>query len=579
MSHLPISLLLREAVWEDVNQRLYHQLANLLGNKAVSYANRLGDIQNQLGENMDIILRVFSLQRPRLPEGAVKYTKNISALIQELEDREKELALLYESYYYFLASYPNVFPQVDRLLDLKRAQLNLLAEMKSQLGMKAEMKFHAAADTGYWLDPKYEMEMIACGLTFPTTLEFDDYGDLYVAEAGYSYGPAYAEAKILRICRDGTIEEVVSGFEGPLTGMAWHEGNLYIISGNYNGKVYRVNHRGEKEVLIEGLRGGSDHFTSELTFGPDGKMYFAVGTTTNSAVVGVDNAYYGWLGKRPKDHDVPARDVLLVGQNFPSPNPLVKTDPNAQAVTGAFHAFGTQSYPGEIVKGQLLSNGVIYRANPDGSDLEIVADGFRNIFGLGFSPEGRLYVTNNGFDFRGSRPIEGDWDTFYEVTPGWYGWPDFASGLPVTLPYFKPPGFPQPEFLLANHPPLADQPLIRFKPHSATQKFDFCTNSAFGRPGEIFFAQFGSAPPITTGNTQPVGYRVVRAMPYTGQVQDFLINVMPGKEKYGPERPVAIRFSPDGETLYVLDFGKLDATATTAIPYSESGAVWRVRRK
>lgn len=191
-----------------------------------------------------------------------------------------------------------------------------------------------------------------------------------------------------------------------------------------------------------------------------------------------------------------------------------------------------------------MANGVIYRANPDGSDLEIVADGFRNIFGLDFSPEGRLYVTNNGLDFRGSRPIEGDWDTFYEVSPGWYGWPDFASGLPVILPYFKPPGFPQPEFLLSNHPALADQPLIRFKPHSATQKFDFCTNPSFGRPDEIFFSQFRSAPPITTGNTLPMGYRVVRAEPITGQVRNFLINVKPGKDKYGARASSCRMFSP-----------------------------------
>lgn len=77
---------------------------------------------------------------------------------------------------------------------------------------------------GLILDIK--MERIYCGLTFPTSLEFDDRGDLYVAEAGYSYGPAYAEAKGIRICHGGEIEEVVSGFEGPLTGMAWQKTNV-----------------------------------------------------------------------------------------------------------------------------------------------------------------------------------------------------------------------------------------------------------------------------------------------------------------------------------------------------------------
>lgn len=109
---------------------------------------------------------------------------------------------------------------------------------------------------------------------------------------------------------------------------SWFRGDLYIIEGSYDGKVYKVSRIGKKQVLIRGLRGGSDHFTSELAFGPDGKMYFAVGTVTNSGVVGVDNAYYGWLGQRPTYHDVPARDIILTGQNFPSDNPLTKTNPN-----------------------------------------------------------------------------------------------------------------------------------------------------------------------------------------------------------------------------------------------------------
>jgi glucose/arabinose dehydrogenase len=335
-----------------------------------------------------------------------------------------------------------------------------------------------------------------------------------------------------------------------------------------------------KKVLIRGLRGGADHYTSEIVFGPDDKMYFGVGTVTNSAIVGPDNDLYGWLTLKPKYHDIPARDLRLVGKNFESGNPLTKTQPNDKVSTGAFHSFGKESRPGELIKGQFWANGVIYRANMDGSGLEIIADGFRNVFGLGFSHDGKLFATNNGFDFRGSRPIEGDWDTLYEVTQGWYGWPDYASGLPVTLPYFRPTGYPQPQFLLHEHPPV-EQPLIRFKPHSATQKFDFNTSHIFGKKGEMFFAQFGSAPPIATASLIPKGFRVVRAMPYDGQVRDFYVNlnINPFAQGSGPERPIAVRFSPDGRSLYILDFGILGAAASTPIPYTQTGGVFRITKK
>ncbi|MGG1663637.1 hypothetical protein [Brevibacillus sp. NRS-1366] len=158
-------------------------------------------------------------------------------------------------------------------------------------------------------------------------------------------------------------------------------------------------------------------------------IYFGQGTATNSGVVGQDNS---WVKNDPQFHDFPGAPITLRGHNFqtqnlfltvytdqafPSENPLNKINPKEQVVTGAFHPFGTSGSSGEMFKGRLMANGVIYRANPDGR-----------------------------------------------------------------------------------------------------------------------------------------------------------------MDKYGPERPIAVRFSPDGESLYVLDFGKLGAAATTAIPYSGTGALWRISR-
>jgi glucose/arabinose dehydrogenase len=567
-------LLMREVIWEDINGQLYQRFHKLVGSG--QHVIPLLQIQQQKSQTLEMILNSFQIHRPDVPKGLIMYYDDPYLLLNELIARENELLQIYQSYTYFFSHYPHLLPILQQLAYLQTNQVNLLMRLRNQFPDRNNFQ---GSSSDFWLQNGYELEPVISGLTFPTSLVFDENGELYVAEAGYSYGPAYAKARVLHIDKSGKMHEFASGFEGPITGMCWHRNKLYLITGSFDGKVYKISRSDQKEIIIRGLRGGSDHFTSELVFGPDEKMYFAVGTVTNSGVVGLDNAYYGWLGQRPDYHDIPARDLILAGQNFTTDNPLTKTNPNDRATTGAFHPFGTPSSQGEVIRGQLLANGVIYRANPDGSGLEIIADGFRNIFGLGFAPDGRLYATNNGFDFRGSRPIEGDWDAFYEITPGWYGWPDYASGLPVTLPYFKPPGHPQPQFLLLQHPRLAEQPLIRFQPHSATQKFDFSINESFAPKGEIFFAQFGSAPPVTTGELKPVGYRVVRANPSTGQVHDFLINLKPGKGGTGPERPVAVRFSPDGQSLYVLDFGMLGADVATAIPYAETGAVWRIKRK
>jgi glucose/arabinose dehydrogenase len=48
----------------------------------------------------------------------------------------------------------------------------------------------------------------------------------------------------------------------------------------------------------------------------------------------------------------------------------------------------------------------------------------------------------------------------------------------------------------------------------------------------------------------------------------------------GPKRPVDVRFSRDGESLYVVDFGAM-AVIKTAIgpvprPFPNTGAIWRI---
>ena len=47
----------------------------------------------------------------------------------------------------------------------------------------------------------------------------------------------------------------------------------------------------------------------------------------------------------------------------------------------------------------------------------------------------------------------------------------------------------------------------------------------------------------------------------------------------GLERPVAVRFSPDGSALYVVDFGVMTMSARGPEPRKETGVLWRVTRE
>ena len=59
-----------------------------------------------------------------------------------------------------------------------------------------------------------------------------------------------------------------------------------------------------------------DHMPSYPIAGPDGSLYFTVGSVTNAGVVGADNFTYEWLRDSPEFCDIPGQDITLAGHNY-----------------------------------------------------------------------------------------------------------------------------------------------------------------------------------------------------------------------------------------------------------------------
>ncbi|HYH56975.1 MAG TPA: PQQ-dependent sugar dehydrogenase, partial [Anseongella sp.] len=316
------------------------------------------------------------------------------------------------------------------------------------------------------LPPGYKIEAVATGLTFPSAAALDDKGNLYVIETGYSYGEIWGEPKLIRIGQNGSKETVATGSKnGPWNGITYYKGNFYIAEGGEmeGGKILKVSPSGTVTALVTGLPSVGDHHTN----GPvikDGFIYFGQGTATNSAVVGTDNAEFGWLKRKPTFHDIPCKDITLAGVNFTTDNVLTD-DPNDKASTGAYLPYGTPSKPGQVIKGAVPCSGAILRIPLEGGDPSLVAWGLRNPFGLAFNAGGKLFVTENGYDERGSRPIWGTADVLWEIENGaWYGWPDHSAGENMTSSpkkeskEYKPPTGEVPKPLLQHYPATPPRP-------------------------------------------------------------------------------------------------------------------------
>lgn len=421
------------------------------------------------------------------------------------------------------------------------------------------------------VSPGYEVEVFAAGLDNPIGFTFSERGDLYIADSGINSGTS----KVIRLS-DGRFDIIAESFFLPITGISSLDGTIYV---SHKGFITVLRQDGTRQDIIAGITCNGDFGISNVAFGPEGKIYFGVGTITNSGVVGIDNP---WVTAHPFLHDYPGEDILCVGQNFESNNLYIST--NERVLTGAFSPYGVPNNPNEVKKGYIKASGSLLRSNRDGSEIELVAWGFRNPIHIDFDRNFQLFVANRGYDVRGSRPIANAYDEFHLVAPGvWYGWPDFSAGEPVTLPKFRPEGMRQPEFLILNHPNVPPTPFAVFPPHSSIAGFHFNYNPDFSKEGDAFITEFGSYGPITMGRSAPydgINPKVSRIDMNTGRVSTFLMNksgvpaFITGEGGFG--RPIDIKFGPD-HAMYILDQGLSNRRNLNRV-VPNTGVIWRVTR-
>ena len=428
----------------------------------------------------------------------------------------------------------------------------------------------------------YRVEALITGLTFPSAISFGPGGELYLAESGGVAGQLIALPRVLRIDPDFSVNEI-GRLDNPILGLVYRNGELLIGEDAPSPRVLRVTAEGDVQVLVDGLTGGGDYGLSGLSLDPSGALLFGLGTRTNSGVVGLDNVARGWVAQHPDWADTVAQDVELAGVNYVTAQP--RSGGSARATTGSFKPFGYRCEPGETVRGTNRAGGAVYRIGLDGGEPERVAWGLRNPVGVGCDPEGRIFATEGGMEERGSRPIADAPDNFWLLQNGqFHGWPDYASGIPVTDHRYRLPGHPSPRRLLGKAPQVAGAPAGTFPSRSGVGRFDFSTHEGFGFVGEALVALAGpwSAPAFPGDNT-PRGHKVVRVDPRTGQVTDFLVNRSGAPSSSGNtgglERPFDVRFDPNGEVLYVVDMGELHLSRDSGLePYGGTGVVWRITR-
>lgn len=415
-----------------------------------------------------------------------------------------------------------------------------------------------------------KLEVLLDGLSFPTSLAVSQ-GSFFIAESGLPFGGAPPGGRVWHIAPDGCRSLLSEGLNWPVNGLTLHDGRLYVSEGGNPGRITRFDLDGSsRTVIVDNLPGLGNYHTNMTAFGPDGKLYFSQGALTNTGIVGLDAYELGWLRKLPHSYDRPGFDITLSGVNVETNDPL-SAERDARTQTGAFVPFGQKTTAGQRIAARLPCTAAIMRCSQDGGDLELVAWGLRNAYGIGFLPDGRLLATDQGADDRGSRPVGNVPDMLFEVRMGsWYGWPDFIGDAPMGDPRYQPVRGPAPTPLLLNHHelPPPERPLLCFPAHTAAVKFDVATASAGSWAGHLFVALFGDEVPLTAPSGPRAGRSVVRIDSNDWSLHPFVQD--------GLLRPIDVRFDPNGNALYVLDFGYFEMGENGKVSANDkSGKLWR----
>jgi len=422
----------------------------------------------------------------------------------------------------------------------------------------------------------YKIEPLISGLNFPTAIAFDDKGIMYVTEAG-GLEDIGSEPRLLKIL-NGNISVIArDGKNGRWNSIVYHEGNFYVTDGNAidGGKVLKISREGKINTLIDKLPSQGDHHTNGLVI-KDNYIYFGQGTATNSGIVGVDNYKNGWLKKNKTFHDIPCQDITLLGENFSSKN-FFKSD-SAWVKTGAFSSYGLSTNSLQVIKGGLPCNGAVMRIPLAGGKPELVAWGFRDPTAIAKNGE-KLYLIENSYDNRGNRPVKATGSVLWELKQGsWYGWPDFHAGMP--LKDFTSPGKDSLKPLIQKYPSEPPQPLGLLG-NSLSKGIEFSNSNLFGI-GDAYIAQFGELA-STSDKGIETGFKILKVNAKTGKAEDFIKNKVQGPaswtNKAGLERPASVKFSPNGDVLYIVDFGVVNINSGKLEPVPNTGVIWKVSKK
>lgn len=489
----------------------------------------------------------------------------------------------------------------------------------------------------------YKVGVFAAGLDTPSAATVDGDGNVWVAISGPLYMQGTEPAHVKVFDKGGKlVKEIGKGtFATVLNEIGYCAENKKIYIPEHGEKIWEIDGvNGELRLIVKDLFVG-DHRNGGIAC-KDGYLYFALGFPSNTGFADPDNHRWVDVPKDPfwvahpdgfpaTPHDPVCRDIVHTGLNIRSSD---------GRVTGALLPVGVPAKPGQVIKATVPCGGSVMRVKlaDKGADgiyphgkMEVYAMGFRNQSGVAFGPKGTrfenvLAVSDNGASDLGNRRIANSPEKLFLVTDkgqdagfpdkdgfgfvankrsslqAWTGakterpYPQLYIGDEPYLPKLPPYRYP------ANAQGMRGAPLIAANPNPngyINPVMEWDTDSAmngiawapaaFGASKETLFAAvFGAVEsgPESLVPTWPAILQVDMLNPMGVQWKVFARNAEMGPNAYqkpenrgGLERSNDVVFTPDGKTMYVVDYGEIYVDSSMPTPFyvtPKSGVIWAI---
>ncbi|MFD1140732.1 PVC-type heme-binding CxxCH protein [Larkinella insperata] len=336
-------------------------------------------------------------------------------------------------------------------------------------------------------------------LTNPTNIDVDARGRVWVCEAynyraGINGNPTRPEGDRILILEDtngdGQADVTKTFYQGPelVSPLGiWVQGNKVIVSDSPNVYVFTDENGDDKadkkELLFTGISGADhDHGMHSFVFGPDGKWYFNFGNEGNQI-----------LNKDGK--------------------PIFDRSTNKEITSPNYR------------------QGMVFRCNPDGSEMEVLGHNFRNNYEVALDSYGAMWQSDNDDD--GNKGVRIN----YVMEYGNYGYTDEMTGAGWR----------------ANRTNLEETIPLRHWHLNDPGVVPNLLQTGAGSPTGIIVYEGKLLPPAFQGQMIhcDAGPNVVRAYPVTNDGAGYKATIVPVVEGVRDQwfRPSDVCVAPDGSLI------------------------------